>query len=82
MEDKLKELQMDKSRYRKLFLCTLALLLVHTTQIIASKEVTWPVVAVDSVVVLAFVSSNVLNKLVESEVVKAAINKVKSVVGK
>lgn len=54
--------QTEGSRFRKLALCVLALIAIHVTQIYAKEPITMQVVFIDSIVVLSFVASNVLDK--------------------
>lgn len=66
----------EGSRYRKLALCTLALLAVHVTQGLARQPITWPVVVLDGLVVLAFVAGNVLARLADALAVQRAVERV------
>lgn len=59
--------QTESSRYRKLVLCLAALVAVHHTQVHNQGGITWPVVVVDSIIVLSYVSSDVLVKVIKSE---------------
>lgn len=83
-EDHLIE-QTESSRFRKLGLSVLALLLIHFTQYMSGGEITWPIVVVDSVIVLAFVSSNVLDKAFQSGALgnlkDNALKRVKAIAG-
>jgi len=70
----------ERSRYRKLSLCVLAILAVHLVQWAAHQPITWPVVAVDSVVVVAFVAGNVLSKLANATAVQRAVQRLQNLV--
>jgi hypothetical protein len=61
------------SRFRKLGLCVLAVVAVTAVQVKAAEPVTWPLVAVLGIIVVAFVAGNVLARLADSTVVSKAV---------
>lgn len=70
----------ERSRYRKLGLCMAVALTAHVVQYLAGAPVTWPLVVLDSIVVVAFVAGNVLARLANATAVQNAVRKLQDLV--
>ena len=71
----------ERSRYRKLSLCMAVALTAHVVQYLAKQPVTWPLVALDAIIVVAFVAGNVLARLANATAVQQAVQRLQGLVG-
>lgn len=72
----------SQARFRKLGLCILSLGAVHFTQIKAGQPVTWPIVAIDAIIVIGFVSADTLDKALQSGALGKLKDRAMGLVGK